>query len=289
MNTTNYPPIISVDHESNPRLYETSYHCYSPYADYSTTTSKLEAFDYNYWPTSTHNILTLPPPSAPAASSSSIPTNSNSTPPSSSQTIETLLPSSSVHLSQINSTTTFASTHHHHHIHQHLYPSATSSNDSSNWLTSPEYQSSTPYRHYSYPNNSFYDQSSWPTPTPVLPIKFESPYSPPSYYDSSHNLDQPALDSKEEPLDSSYSKCPEQTINWFKPQITPVPPKNPMNGRLLTFASQKAIEFNTRLHLSVRIRSMLNVNNIGESQKNERGRENSPFFPSSYEGRHRVS
>lgn len=230
MNTTNYPSIISVDHESNPRLYETAYHCYSPYGDY-TTASKLEAFDYNYWPTTTHNILAIPP----SSSTSSLPPNSNSTPPSTSQSIETLLPSSAVHLSQINSTTTIASTHHHHHIHQHLYPSATSSNDSSNWIPSTEYQPSTPYRHYQYPNNSFYDQSPWPTST--LPIKFESPYSPPSYYESSHNPEQLISDSKDEPSDSSYSKCPEQPINWFKPQLTPVPPKNPINGKLLTFSS----------------------------------------------------
>jgi hypothetical protein len=228
MNNTNYPSIISVDHEPNSRLYETSYNPYSPYPDYPTT-SKLEAFDYNYWPTTTHNILAIPST-----------TNSAETPPSTSQTIETLVPNSSVHLSQINSTTTIASTHHHHHIHQHLYPPPTSSNDPSNWLGSNDYQPATPYRHYPYSNNHFYDQSQWPTSsTTSLPIKFESPYSPPSYFDSSHNLDQPLSDSKEEPSDSSYSKCQEQQLNWFKPQLTPVPPKNPVNGMLLTFKIQR--------------------------------------------------
>jgi hypothetical protein len=216
MNTTNYPSIISVDHESNPRLYETSYHPYSPYPDYPTT-SKLEAFDYNYWPPPpTPHILTIPTSST---------TNLIETPPSTSQAIETLVPGSAVHLSQINSNTSISSTHHHHHIHQHLYPPATSSNDPSNWLTSTEYQSTTPYRHY----NNFYDQSQWPTSTSAIPIKFESPYTPPSYFESSH---QPLLDSKEEPSDSSYSKCQEQQINWFKPELNPVPPKNPANGRI---------------------------------------------------------
>jgi hypothetical protein len=220
MNNTNYPSIISVDHEPNSRLYETSYNPYSPYPDYPTT-SKLEAFDYNYWPTTTHNILAIPST-----------TNSAETPPSTSQTIETLVPNSSVHLSQINSTTTIASTHHHHHIHQHLYPPPTSSNDPSNWIASNDYQPATPYRHYPYSNNHFYDQSQWPTSsTTSLPIKFESPYSPPSYYDASHNLDQQTLsDSKEEPSDSSYSKCQEQQLNWFKPQLNPIPPKNLTNG-----------------------------------------------------------
>jgi hypothetical protein len=233
MNTTNYPSIISVDHESNPRLYETSYNTYSPYTDYPTA-SKLEAFDYNYWPTSTpttHNILTIPSTSTTNPILDQIPPS-----PSTNQTLETLVPASSLQqLAQINSTTISSTHHHHHHIHQHLYPSSTSSNDSSNWLTSTEYQSSTPYRHYSYPNNNFYDQTQWPPSTSTLnPIKFESPYSPPSYFDSSHNLDQPLSDSKEEPSDSSYSKCQDQQLNWYKPQLTPVPPKNPANGMLHT-------------------------------------------------------
>jgi len=232
MNTTNYPSIISVDHESNPRLYETSYNTYSPYTDY-TTASKLEAFDYNYWPTATttHNILAIPPSSTTNSIIDQI-----QTPPSTSQTIETLVPGPSVHLSQLNSSTTsISATHHHHHIHQHLYPTSISSNDPSNWLTSTDYQPPTPYRHYTYPNNNFYDQSQWLTPPSSLPIKFEAPYSPPSYFDSSHQLDQPLSDSKEEPSDSSYSKCQEQQLNWFKPQLSPVPPKNPANGMFTHF------------------------------------------------------
>ncbi len=224
---SNYPSIISVDHESNPRLYETPYNTYLPYPDY-TTTSKLEAFDYNYWPTATttHNILAIPP-----ASTTNPTLDQIQTPPSTNQTIERLESSPSLHLSQINSTTAISATHHHHHIHQHLYPVPTSSNDSSNWLASTEYQSPTTYRHYTYPNNNSYDQSQWLTPTSSLPIKFESPYSPPSYYDASHNLDQQTLsDSKEEPSDSSYSKCQEQQLNWFKPQLNPIPPKNLTNG-----------------------------------------------------------
>lgn len=211
--TTTYPTIISIDHESNPRLYDTSsYNTYSPYSDYPTT-SKLEAFDYNYWPsTTTHNLLTT------NSTHDQIPTSP----------ITNEIPSS-VHLSR----TAISSTHHHHHIHQHLYPPSGSSNESSNWLTSTEYQTPNSYRHYPYPNNTFYDQSQWSTPTTTattLPIKFEPPYTPPSYFDSSNNLDQPLSDSKEEPSDSSYTKCQDQQINWFKPQLNPVPPKNPMNG-----------------------------------------------------------
>ena len=234
MNTTNYPSIISVDHESNPRLYETSYNTYSPYTDY-TPTSKLEAFDYNYWPTATttHNILAIPQTSTTNPILDQIQTS-----PLTNQSIETFVPGSSVHLAQLNSTTTtISATHHHHHIHQHLYPPppppppTSSSNDPPNWLTPTEYQSPTSYRPYTYPNNNFYDQSQWPTPpSSSIPIKFESPYSPPSYFDSSHNLDQPLSDSKEEPSDSSYSKCQDQQLNWYKTQLTPIPPKNPVNG-----------------------------------------------------------
>ncbi|UJR15635.1 hypothetical protein I4U23_002572 [Adineta vaga] len=224
---TNYPSIISLDHESNSRLYETAYNTYVPYPDYATS-SKLEAFDYNYWPantTTTHNILAVPSTST----ADHIPTSSSSiTLPN--QTLETLGTSPPVHLSQLNSTTTISATHHHHHIHQHLYPS----NESSNWLPSTDYQSPSTYRHYPYPNNNFYDQPQWSTPTPALPIKFESSYSPPLYYESSHHLEQPLTDSKEEPSDSSYTKCSEQQSNWFKQQLAPVPPKNPTNGKTRT-------------------------------------------------------
>ncbi|CAF2087179.1 unnamed protein product [Rotaria magnacalcarata] len=235
---TNYPSIISLDHESNSRLYETSYNSYSPYTEFTPpppVTSKLEAFDYNYWPgtPTTHNILAIPPPLTTNATIDQMHPS-----PSTSQTLETLAPhgSSSVYLSQINSTATIAATHHHHHIHQHLYAAASSSNDSSNWLPSTEYQTPDTYRHCTYANNSFYDQSQWATPTPSLPsIKFESPYSPQSYFESSNNLDQPLSDSKaeEEPSSSSYSKCQEQQ-NWFKSQLTPTPPKNPVNGKTRT-------------------------------------------------------
>jgi hypothetical protein len=212
---TNYPSIISIDHESNSRLYDPSYNTYSPYPDY-TTPSKLEAFDYNYWPsaTTTHNILSIPPSTA--NDQISIPA------------IETLVPVPSVHLAQINARTTFSATHHHHHIHQHLYPATPTSNDPPNWLSSNEYQSPTPYRNYSYPHNNFYDQSQWPTST--LPIKFESPCSPPSYLESSHHFDQQLSDSKEEPSDASYSKYHEQQSDWLKPHLPPIPPKNPTTG-----------------------------------------------------------
>ncbi|CAF0869970.1 unnamed protein product [Adineta ricciae] len=223
---TNYPPMISIDHESNPRVYETPYNTFVPYSDY-TTASKLEAFDYNYWPTNTtttHNILAEPA----SLTTDHIPTPSSST---TNQTLERIVSNSPVHLSQINSTTTtISATHHHHHIHQHLYPL----NENSNWLSPTEYQSPSGYRHYSYPNNNLYDQSQWPTPAPALPIKFESSYSPPSYYESAHHLEHPLSISKEEPSDSSYTKCSEQSSNWFKSQLAPVPPKNPANGKTRT-------------------------------------------------------
>ena len=221
---TNYPPLISIDHESNPRVYETPYNTFVPYPDYATS-SKLEAFDYNYWPanttttTTTHNILAEPS----SLTTDHIPTPSSST---TNQTLERIGSNSPVHLSQINSTTTISATHHHHHIHQHLYPL----NENSNWLTATEYQSPNGYRHYSYPNNNLYDQPQWSTPAPALPIKFESSYSPPSYYESAHHLEHPLSINKEEPSDSSYTKCPEQSSNWYKSQLTPVPPKNPANG-----------------------------------------------------------
>jgi hypothetical protein len=173
---------------------EPSYTTYSPYTDYPTPT-KLEALEYNYWPTAHNLIDQIQTP---------ILTN------------ETLVPN----LSQINSSTAISSTHHHHHIHQHVYPT----NDSPNWITPTDYQTPPPtYRHYTYPNNHFYDQSQWSTPA----IKYEPPYSPPSYYE---NIDQPLSDSKEEPSDSSYIKCSEEQSNYFKPQLTPAPPKNPTNG-----------------------------------------------------------
>lgn len=225
MNTSNYPTIISVDHEPNAHLYETTYNTYTAYTDYPNP-SKLEALDYNYWPTGTHNILAVP--------TTITATDPIQTPPSTSPILETLPTSSSVHLSQINSTT-ISATHHHHHIHQHLYPPSVA-NDPSNWLTPTDYQPATPYRNYPCPTNHFYDQTQWSTPPPTLPpaaIKFETPYSPPSYFESSRHLDQPLSDSKDEPLDSSsYVKCQDQQeqSNWLKSQLTPVPPKNPLNG-----------------------------------------------------------
>jgi hypothetical protein len=248
-NNNLYPSIIPNDHESRGslRIFDTSYNTYSPhstpYSDYPSA-SKLEAFDYNYWPpTTTHNIL---------ANSPNTVLDQIQTPPSSSQTSETR-----VHLSQINATTTtISSTHHHHYIHQHLYPvqssspppTTSSSNDPSNWLGSGEYQplhstiNPTSYRHYPtpcslYQTNNFYDpsQPQWTTSPPILPIKFGSPYSsPPSYFESSDHC-QDQMPPKEEPSDSS------QQLNWFKPQsssstqYSSIPPKNPLNGKNLFF------------------------------------------------------
>jgi hypothetical protein len=244
MNNT-YPSIIPTDQESGSsgeslRIFDSSYNTYSPhstpYPDY-TTPSKLEAFDYNYWPTSTtttHNILANP--TNPVLDQIQTP----------SSTIESLVP---IHLSHINSATTISSTHHHHHIHQHLYPpSSPTCTDPSTWLGSGDYQSlhsttNPAYRHYStpcsfYPPNNFYDpsQAQWTPPPPALPIKFESPYSPPpSYFESSDSINhcQEPI-SKDEPSDSH------QQLHWLKPsssstQLIPIPPKNPLNGNQLTF------------------------------------------------------
>jgi hypothetical protein len=254
MNNT-YSSIIPVDHESGSsgeslRIFDSSYNTYSPhstsYPDYPTA-SKLEACDYNYWPaTTTHNILAHP---------MSTVIDQIQTP---SPTIETFVPVSSVNLSHIHSSTIISATHHHH-IHQHLYPPPSSSppptcNDPSTWLGSGDYQSlhstnnPSSYRHYStpcsfYPTNNFYDpsQSQWTPPPPTtLPIKFESPYSPPpSYFESSDSLNHcPEQISKEEPSDSF------QQFHCLKPQssssqLIPVPPKNPLNGNQLTFKSKK--------------------------------------------------
>ena len=138
--------------------------------------------------------------------------------------METLVP---VHLSQITSANSLSATHHHHHIHQHLYPNVGSCNDTSTWFHPTDYPSPTAsYRPYSsYPNNTFYDQPQWSTPTSSLPMKFDVPYSPPSYEDSSQNLDQTVSDSKDEPSDGL-----DQSSDWYKAQLIPVPPKNLANG-----------------------------------------------------------
>ena len=251
MNSNTYPPMISLDPESGSsggalRMFDSPYSAYSshasPYPDYPLS-SKLEAFDYAYWPaTTTHNLLANPAHAV---------LDQIQTPPSSSQAIETLLPLSPVHLSQISNTATISSTHHHHHIHQHVYPPAPppiltstppTAHDPSQWLGSGDYQalnsSSNPaqYRHYStpcsfYPTNNFYEASSsqWPTSS-ALPIKFESPGSPPSYIESSNSIHQfPEHNSKDEQSDPSYQ------YYWPKPssssQLPPVPPRNPLNGK----------------------------------------------------------
>lgn len=268
-NNTTYPLMISTDHESGSsgeslRAFESSYNTYSPhsssYCDYPIH-SKSEAFEYNYWSTpsqpttttTTHNLLANPTNTM----LNQIPTSSSS----SSSTAETLVPIPTVHVSHIDSSTTISSTHHHHHIHQHLYPSSTSTpsppyNDASNWLGSGDYQplhsttNPSSYRHYStpcsfyHPTNSYYDptQPQWTSPNPpILPIKFESPYSPPpSYLQSLDSINhRQELISKEEPLESF------QQINWNKPssssssssitQLIPIGPKNPLNGNQLTF------------------------------------------------------
>ena len=286
--------MISLEPESGSsggglRMFDPSYSAYSshasPYPDYSLP-SKLEAFDYAYWPTATttHNLLANPMHSV---------LDQIQTPPSCSQAIETLIPLSPVHLSQISTTATISSTHHHHHIHQHLYPPAApqaivtstppTTHDPSQWLGSGDYQALNPssnpsqYRHYStpcsfYPTNNFYDPSSsqWPTSS-ALPIKFESPGSPPSYIESSNSIHPfPEHTSKGEQSDLSSYQC-----LWSKPssssQPPPVPPRNPLNGKTrerhlllrLTFPRVKAskgIDLNTRFHIGVRPKLDRSVN-----------------------------
>ena len=116
-----------------------------------------------------------------------------------------------LHVTQMNSTTTISATHHHHHIHQHLYPTP----PTDPWYNPSEYSSPpSTYRPYNYPSNTFCDQNQWSTP-----------YSPSSYMKSSHQIDSGCSDSKEDL--SEY--C-------LKGSLTPVPPKNPMNGMFSSFS-----------------------------------------------------
>ena len=230
---TNYSPMIVVDHDGHSRLYETPYNPRHPYVEYPTP-SKLEALECNYWqnPNVTHNLLSLPHSSAVCASRlDSAQTALSSTHAS----LESLIP---VHVTQMNaapsttsssSSTTISAMHHHHHIHQHLYPTGTvtPSNDPPHWYNAVEYPSPTSsYCPYTYANNTCYDQTQWSTPNSTMPMKFETPYSPTSYAESSHQLDQPSyVDSKEEPSDYADDR-----LNCCKIPFTPVPPKNPTNG-----------------------------------------------------------
>ena len=265
---TNYSPMIAIDHDGHSRLYETPYTTCVPYSDYSSS-SKLEALEYNYWQNTnaTHNISTLPHSSAACPS---LLDPAQTAPPSTNSLLESLIP---VHVSQMNhippssssSTTTISATHHHHHIHQHLFPNGTltPSSDTPNWFNAADYPSpNASYRPYSYGNNTFYDQAHWSTPISTVAMKFETPYSPPSYAESSHQLDQPYVDSKEEPAEYSDDR-----FNCCKAQFTPVPPKNPANGMVhlpLFGLSHRhwplpkckghwiwIFDFNTRFHLSV--------------------------------------
>ena len=250
----NYPSMLLTDHESGSsgefsRILDSMYNPYlpahlTPYSDYPAP-SKLEAFEYSYRPTpATHNILTT--------SANTVLDQIQTPPSSSSQTMETFLPISPVHLSQMNSSTTIAATHHHHHLHQHLYPpsSPPTCNDPATWLGSGDYQAlhstanPSSYRHYStpcsfYPTNNFYDspQVQWtptpPVPPPAIPFKFESPYSPPaSYFDPSQCNNQ----CSENVLKKEVSDSPDQ-YNWYKQQSSSasIPPRNLLNGKQLTF------------------------------------------------------
>ena len=251
-------PPMPIDHESGPfRTFDPSYNLYAPhgnlYPEYSGP-SKSEVFDYNYWSpttttsaaaTTTHNLLGNPV---------NVVLDQVQTPPSSSHlAVETLVPVSSLHLSQLHATTTISATHHHHHIHQHLYPSSSTaalpstppmSHEPTAWLGSGEYQAlhstsnpSSAYRQYPtpcslYSTNNFYEPcpSQWST-QPILPIKFEPPYSPPSYFEPSDSFSQCQEQlAKEEPVDAL------EQSNWPKPSmsstpLTLVPPKNPLNGK----------------------------------------------------------
>lgn len=284
-------PPLSIEHESGGsfRAFDSAYNTYAShgnlYPEYPNA-SKSEAFDYNYWSpaaTTTHNLLNNPV--------HVVLDQGQTTPSSSLQAMESLVPVPSVQLSQLHATTTISATHHHHHIHQHLYPSSTAalpstpptSHEPTAWLGSGDYQALHPtshpvsgYRQYPtpcslYSTNNFYEPSpsQWST-QPILPLKFESPYSPPSYFESSESFNhcQEQL-TKDEPIDSL------EQSNWPKPSMssTPlnlVPPKNPLNGKefvvhSLTFdyedeEKRALICTCTRFHLGVRLQHDQNVN-----------------------------
>ena len=238
-----YSSLLPTDHSStcsreSPRVLDSSYAIYpshsSFYPEYST--SKLEGYDYNYGPTTTHNILSNP---------------SNANP----STIETFIPTS-VNFAHLNSNT-IPITHHH----EHLYPQLSSSptcNDSSIWLgTSGDYQSlnstgnTSSYGHYSspscsfYPTNHFYDpsQSQW-TPSANVPIKFESPHSSSSscfeLSDGQERLTKFEPSNSISPI-ARFQPPPPSTST--SSQFISIPPKNPLNGNQLTF-NQNANEEN---------------------------------------------
>ncbi|CAF2154417.1 unnamed protein product [Rotaria magnacalcarata] len=284
-NNINYSSLISNDHETGSsgeplRIFDASYNNYSihpnSYSDYTPIPSKIEAFDYNYWPaTNTHNIL---------ANQTIVAIDQAQTQQSLNPTLETLVPIPSVQLSQLNASATISATHHHHHIHQHLYPPTPSTppptcNDSSTWLGSGNYQALHPtptpnpstYRHYSnpcsfYPTNNFYDpsQPQW-TSQPTIPIKFESSYSPPLYFETGNHCQEQT--SKDE-----LSNSPQQS-NWLKHESShpnSVPPKNLLNGKTRTRDKYRIVytdqqryelenEFNLSKYISIPRKSALSL------------------------------
>lgn len=269
--------LTSEHHESFP-----SYNNYVGYSDYPHP-SKFEPYEYRCLPTTTttHNLLSYQNETLldqiPASSASVL-----------IQPMESVVPLSSVNLTQINGSASLSSTPHHHHhhlLHQHVYPNESScstppnSIEPTSWIGSGDYQALpstapnniSPYRHYStpcslYSNNHFYD----PTPvtshqwqqTPLIPIKFESP----SYFESSdsfnHPTGEPSTTNDDEKSDSSEQN------HWLKPTSTStplviIPPRNPLNGKELIDlfpAHHSSIDLYTRFHLSVRLEHDRSVN-----------------------------
>ena len=214
--------------ESSYSNYEPVYGVYPHYVNYQNP-SKLETFEYNYWPNYQN-------PTVPIDESVSLGVCSNQT------NIENLVVPSTVNYSPVDSTNHLLALQQHQQQQQHIYLTPTDSNphDPSHWLgQNVDYSTvqgtSTPstYRHYPtscsiYSNNPLCDSSSpqWATPA-VVPIKFESPYSSPSYYEYSDSFNNcQELMKNEEKNDRSE----EYLTTKSSSQLTGVPPRNPLNG-----------------------------------------------------------
>lgn len=216
----NYSSILSIDNEANQRFYDaTAYSHYPPYTEYPAV-SKLEAIDYNSWTTTnpTHNLLNIHPQNS---MRENISVNS--------QSMESLVP---LPVTQMTSGGMIPSSHHHPHLHPNLHstgPTVMGSTEPSTWFNQVDYSSPTSnYHPYSYTSNNFYDQNQWISNSSNLQMKFDTHPSPPCCFnESNHHIHHQSFsDSKEE-----ISDYCETSSNSLKTQMTPVPPRNPANGR----------------------------------------------------------
>ena len=215
---SNYSSMISIESDGNSRYYDSSYNPYASYFDYGAT-SKSEAIDYNSWSNSipTQNLLNIHTPNSIR--------ESMATPTTTSQMMENLVP---LQVSQMNASAMISSTHHSHH---HSYPgsSCTGATDPTTWFNSVEYASPpNNYRPYGYGNNHFHDQTQWTPGSSGMTMKFDSNYNSSCYIESSSHHQQSFSDSKEE--NSDY--CETTISTSVKQQLTPVPPRNPVNGKI---------------------------------------------------------